>query len=164
MRFYFAKSDCYVSDNFQELHGKDVDIPCCAVCNSLLTPLFAELSGRTPFGGGLLKVQTYEVERLLVLNPRSLEDAQAKQLRSTFNQVSGREIHSLFEELGLSKPNRDYSNIDPNDVSLDKVLPDRRAMDEVVFEALGLTEEEQLEVYRAVVELVKNRLVKARSV
>jgi len=33
-----------------------------------------------------------------------------------------------------------------------------------VFEVLGLTEEEQLEVYRAVVELVKNRLVKARSV
>jgi len=31
------------------------------------------------------------------------------------------------------------------------------------FEVLGLTKEEQLEVYRAVVELVKNRLVKARS-
>ena len=45
-----------------------------------------------------------------------------------------------------------------------KHQPDRRALDEVVFEALGLTEEEQLEVYRAVVELVKNRLVKARSV
>jgi len=34
----------------------------------------------------------------------------------------------------------------------------------VVFEALGLTEDEQLEVYRAVVELVKMRLSKARSV
>lgn len=32
------------------------------------------------------------------------------------------------------------------------------------FEALGLTEEEQLEVYRAVVELIRNRLVKAESV
>lgn len=31
------------------------------------------------------------------------------------------------------------------------------------FEALGLTEEEQLEVYRAVLELVKNRLLKAKS-
>ena len=164
MRFYFAESGCYVSDNFQELHGVDVTILCCAMCNSLLTPLFAELSGRTPFGGGLLKVQTYEVEQLLALNPKSLDDAQAKQLRSAFNQISGREIYSLFEELGLPKPNRDYSNIGPSEVSLDKVLPDRRALDEVVFEALGLTEEEQLEVYRAVVELVKMRLSKAQSV
>jgi len=39
-----------------------------------------------------------------------------------------------------------------------------KELDKVIFEALGLTEEEQLEVYRAVVELVKNRLVKAGSV
>lgn len=37
-------------------------------------------------------------------------------------------------------------------------------LDGVVFEVLGLTEAEQVEVYRAVVELVKHRLVKARSV
>lgn len=43
-------------------------------------------------------------------------------------------------------------------------MPDRRELDRIIFEALGLTEEEQLEDYRAVVELVKNRLVKARSV
>ncbi len=73
-------------------------------------------------------------------------------------------MKSIFEELGLPKPNKDYSNIRPEEVSLDKVLPDRRALDEVVFEVLGLTEEEQLAVYRAVVELVKNRLAKARSV
>lgn len=34
----------------------------------------------------------------------------------------------------------------------------------IIFETLGLTEEEQLKVYRAVAGLVKNRLVKARSV
>ena len=31
------------------------------------------------------------------------------------------------------------------------------------FQVLGLTKKEQLEVHRAVVELVKNRLVKTRS-
>ena len=71
---------------------------------------------------------------------------------------------SVFEEFGLPKPNSDYTNIRPEDVSLDKILPDRRELDRVVFEALGLTKEEQLEVYRAVVSLVKNRLVKAGSV
>lgn len=42
------------------------------------------------------------------------------------------------------------------------IIDNRRALDTVVFEALGLTEE-QLEVYRAVVQLVKDRLSKARS-
>jgi hypothetical protein len=42
-------------------------------------------------------------------------------------------------------------------------MPDRREFDKIVFEALGLTEEEQLEVYRAVLELVKNKLLKAKS-
>jgi len=43
-------------------------------------------------------------------------------------------------------------------------LPDRKALDDIVFDILGLTEEERKEVYRAVGELVKNRLEKAKSV
>jgi hypothetical protein len=39
----------------------------------------------------------------------------------------------------------------------------RRELDKIIFEVLGLTEEEQLEVYRVVLELVKNRLLKAKS-
>ena len=44
-------------------------------------------------------------------------------------------------------------------------LSDRKALDDIVFDILGLTEEERKEVYwTAVCELVKNRLEKARSV
>ncbi|MEW6033629.1 MAG: hypothetical protein AB1603_02105 [Chloroflexota bacterium] len=81
-----------------------------------------------------------------------------------FTQIKNRPCRSVWEELGLPRPNADYSNIRLEDISLDRVLPDRRELDKVVFEALGLTEEEQLEVYRAVVGLVKDRLSKARSV
>jgi len=42
--------------------------------------------------------------------------------------------------------------------------PDRRALDEVVFDVLGLTAGEREAVYEAVVELVRARLEKARSV
>ncbi|MCS6863310.1 MAG: hypothetical protein NZT92_23630 [Abditibacteriales bacterium] len=42
--------------------------------------------------------------------------------------------------------------------------PDRRALDEVVFEALGLTAGEREAVYEAVVELVRRRLAKAHAV
>lgn len=40
----------------------------------------------------------------------------------------------------------------------------RKALDDIVFDALGLTEEERKEVYWAVAELVKNRLEKARNI
>ncbi len=43
-------------------------------------------------------------------------------------------------------------------------LPDRKALDDIVFDALGLTEEERKEVYWSLAELVKARLDKARSV
>jgi hypothetical protein len=43
-------------------------------------------------------------------------------------------------------------------------LPDRKALDDIVFDILGLTEDERNEVYWAVCEMVKNRLEKARSV
>jgi hypothetical protein len=42
--------------------------------------------------------------------------------------------------------------------------PDRRALDDVVFDVLGLTAGEREAVYEAVVTLVRARLEKARSV
>ena len=48
---------------------------------------------------------------------------------------------------------------------MDKVKTDRRELDEIVMgKLLGLTGEEQLEVYKAVVDLVRSRLEKAGSV
>ncbi|MEM5831389.1 MAG: hypothetical protein QXO40_04255 [Candidatus Aenigmatarchaeota archaeon] len=43
-------------------------------------------------------------------------------------------------------------------------LPCYRLHYDIIFDALGLTEEERKEVYYAVAELVKNRLEKSRSV
>jgi hypothetical protein len=158
MRFYYAPEGVYFSDDFQEIWAEGTEQLLWAIGNSHLTAFFINLYGRSVFGGGLLKIQTYEVANTLCLNPSLFPKG------FPFAPLTRWEIKSVFEELGLPKPNRDYSNILLEDVSLDKVLPDRRELDRVVFEALGLTEEEQLEVYRAVVELVKNRLTKARSV
>ncbi len=50
-------------------------------------------------------------------------------------------------------------------VKLDKVKPDLRELDKIIMgDILGLTENEQLEVYKAVIDLVKSRLDKAKSV
>lgn len=139
--------------------------PLCAVSNSTLCWLFIEAIGRRGLGGGAVRVLVKDLRfQFPVVSPSGLDDAQQNKLLTAFEQMANREIKSIFEELGLPRPNSDYSNIHPEDVSPDKVLPDRRGLDKVVFEALGLTQEEQLEAYQAVVELVKDRLVKARSV
>ncbi len=88
-------------------------------------------------------------------------------MRIALTEISKREINTIFEELGYPKPNKDYSNIDPNALTLEQVRqasPDRYELDRIIFDVLGLTEEERLTVYRAVVQLVKDRLVKAKSV
>lgn len=130
--------------------------------NSTITILNKELSGRVNLGEGALDTAVYEAKRLLVLDPKHVPDS--PRLAKAVSDLEKRDLKSVFEEFGLPKLNANYSNIRPEDISLDKILPDRRELDKVVFAALELTEEEQLEVYRAVVELVKNRLMKADTV
>jgi len=75
-------------------------------------------------------------------------------------RIEQREIIRKYineNELGFD-PDRPIREQEPNP------LPDRKALDGIVFDALGLTEKERKEVYYAVTELVKNSLDKARSV
>jgi hypothetical protein len=127
-----------------------------ALLNASLIPLFSELGGRTVLGQGALKTQVYEVERFLIPNPLLLSQAQIQQLTIALNQLSQRPISSVFEEIGSDSPEA---------VSLSRVKEDRRELDKIVMgDILGLTDEEQLEVYRAVIDLVKSRIQKAKSV
>jgi hypothetical protein len=64
---------------------------------------------------------------------------------------------NTFTELGIN-PRQPIRSQRPNP------LPDRKALDDIVFDILRLTQEERNEVYWSVCELVKNRLEKARSV
>jgi hypothetical protein len=62
----------------------------------------------------------------------------------------------IFEECGID-PNKPIREQEP------KPLPDRAKLDKIIFDELGLTEEERKEVYWSVCELVKQRLEKAKS-
>jgi len=137
--------DVYVSDNFHEIHTSQNNIDC--FMNSTLFYLFQNLTGRIGFGGGLLKIQTYELQRLLVLP--NLQ--KVKPLH--------RDIEDLFKECGIDPKSRTpIENQEPNP------LPDRADLDKVVFDALELSDKERKEVYHAVCRLVWNRISKANSV
>ena len=130
----------------------------CAFLNSSITAMNAELIGRLPGGGGgPLDLDVQMVALLPVIAFSKFPKLQAsKKLEKAFDRLSQRPIDSIFKEIGANTP---------EEVSLDKVKSDRRELDRIVMgEILGLSEEEQLEVYRAVVDLVRSRLEKARSV
>ena len=132
-RTLYARNGCYTSDNFQEIRtDSDLTLPLCASLNSSLFQLMVNMAGRSNFGGGLLKIQTYEVSELLCLDPKIFTFEDAAIFAST-----------AWEMLDLSD--------------------DRRALDAIIFDALGLTQGERDGVYEAVVNLVESRLRKARS-
>lgn len=71
-RTLYARNGCYTSDNFQEIHtDSELTLPLCAALNSSLFQLMVNMAGRANFGGGLLKIQTYEVSELLCLHSKT---------------------------------------------------------------------------------------------
>ncbi len=140
--------DYWASDDFQEIHTEENIAP---FLNGSLFWFLQNLEGRTSFGGGLLKIQTYEFQNIFVC----LDVKYDSKINNAFMQLVSRPVDSIFTELSASTS---------EEVTLDKIKPDRRELDKIIMgEILGLSEEEQLEVYRAVVDLVKSRLERAKS-
>ncbi|MGA9351047.1 MAG: Eco57I restriction-modification methylase domain-containing protein [Anaerolineae bacterium] len=104
--------------------------------------LFFELHSRKP-GAGASGIGVKVANRLRVLNPDSISPRSRSILLEAGCSLRERAIYEIFDEVHQ---------------------PDRRALDDVVFDALGLTQGEREAVYEAVVELVRKRLEKARSV
>ena len=126
--------------------------------NSTLFAFLLEVSGRFPGGGsGPLAIMVSEAKKLLVVDPKIFSFYQRQQLQTSFDNMARRKTMSIFDELGIHQ-------IDTNHISTDNALPDRKALDDIVFDALGLTEDERKEVYRAVCQLVWERISKAKSV
>ena len=124
--------------------------------SSAITMLTKEFYGRSYGGGsGPLKAEGTDIEKFPFLIPSKISNEQRKKISEKFETFAGNSLEDTFSELKASSP---------DEVSLEKVKPNRRELDKVVFEILGLTEEEQLEVYKAVVDLVKSRIEKAKSV
>jgi hypothetical protein len=168
-----AYADC----NLFDLYSKKA--PAYLLTLLMTSPLFRlllELRGREMTGAlTVLKVQVYELEPTLILNPLLIPPSQRARLISAFERLAQREVRSIFEELGFAicrergcqNPEHPYEFVNPKALTLEQVRkasPDRFELDSVVFDILGLTDEERLEVYKAVADLVKSRLTKARSV
>jgi len=121
--------------------------------NSTFMILIKELYGLTNLGGGALKFSGDDLRLFPILKSVNLLK------ESEFEEFLKRKIKSVFEECGI-----DTESEKPIYEQEPDPLPDRAALDKVVFDALELSEEERKDVYRAVCQLVWNRISKANSV
>jgi hypothetical protein len=116
---------------------------------TVIAVLVRELYGRSNLGQGALKTEGIDINKFPSL---ALKKNHIKHLIKPF-------IQSIFTESGIDPHSQvPIAEQEPNP------LTDRKVIDDIVFDALGLTEEERKEVYRAVCQLVWDRISKARSV
>ncbi|MEM0462400.1 MAG: Eco57I restriction-modification methylase domain-containing protein, partial [Candidatus Caldarchaeum sp.] len=134
-----------VSHRFYRLHPKKEHNYklLAALLNASLTAMLTEIHTVVGLGQGVLDISGVTLRQIPVVNPYSLSESQADKLLKAFAQLCRRSVRNLYEEIHQ---------------------PDRRALDDVVFDVLGLTAGEREAVYEAVVNLVQARLEKARSV
>jgi hypothetical protein len=116
---------------------------CNAIANSTFAVFISELLGRVNLGEGLLTTYGPEILRFLAIHPSSLNPQTEEMLMQRFQLLITRDVLPIYDEIHQ---------------------PDRRALDEVVFDVLGLTAGEREAVYEAVVNLVRARLERAQSV
>jgi hypothetical protein len=137
-------------------HVKNYDVYAYScTLNSTWLRLYMDLTCRQLTGAqAIADIDVNVVENIYLINPELFDKKKAK---FAHDGIKRRKINSCFTELGIN-PARPIREQKPNP------LPDRKALDDIVFDILGLTEDERNEVYWAVCELVKNRLNKARSV
>ncbi|MCD6387691.1 MAG: SAM-dependent DNA methyltransferase, partial [Methanophagales archaeon] len=153
----FNKWRFYCDHRLHEIEPKGEEEFYCAYLNSTVAKLFHEMEGYLLTGAiNVVDLDTWSVNSFKVIKSSVVKEEVKEKLRQSFERLSQREIQHVLRELGADTP---------EEVSLEKVKEDRRRLDRIVMgEILGLSEEEQLEVYRAVVDLVRSRLEKARSV
>lgn len=122
----------------------DVKINIGLLLNSTFYILQNKVLLYSTWGLGAISINSDHLFNILVLEDFRIDN-------HNFLCFLKREIKSIFSKLGLD-PNRSIREQQPNP------LPDRKKLDDIVFDAIELTEDERKDVYWAVAKLVQNRL------
>jgi hypothetical protein len=150
-----SESNVYASDRFYQIFTRKDFLGLSFYLISTLFAFFSEVTAKHQLGLGALDLNIFEFVKIPVLNLTKIPSALFEKMQQAFRKLSERNCGSVFEEIGANNP---------EDVSLDKVKSDRRELDEIIMgDILGLSKREQLEVYRGLLRLVKDRLEKAQT-
>lgn len=113
-----------------------------ALLNSAWFALQCELHGRVNFGEGVLWLAAYELAAMRLPDPRRLDSRQIDRLRYAFQWLADRPVGPTIHEL-------------------DK--PDRRNLDDTVFDLLGLSPREGEDVRVALKDCLSGRRARAAA-
>ena len=134
------------------LHNPDIAWQICAGLNSTLTWLFIETLGRRGLGGGAVRILVEDLKRIpLLIHPEHLSGELGEALQPIFTELTSRSVNDISVE------------ITKNEQNVFDAIPDRRALDDIIFDVLKLTPGERDDVYEAVIHLMEARLQKAQS-
>jgi len=114
-----------------------------ALLNSAWFALQLELRGRINFGEGVLWLAQYELEEILLPDPRYLPDRHLDNLTSGMKGLLGQDINSLKQDSNLSA---------------------WRELNETVFDIMGFSKRDREAVVESLLERVDSRQNKARTV
>lgn len=118
----------------------------CSLLSSFAC-LIKEFESRR-YGGGALKTEGIDIVRQLVVNPAKMSKARIRQAKALIKKMAQRDFSEIFDEVNE---------------------PDRRELDDFILETLGFTNPKERaqvleELYLALVDIVRSRGEKARSV
>lgn len=149
----FQNNGVLCNQKLYEIHCDEFASQMLIILNSSIFFFFIEVHSRTSLGEGLLNKTVSEVESTYIIDPKHL--THYTDLESRIDTIKHREVRSIFHELQVDPESSSFMNANP--------LPDRKALDEVVFRALELTDQEVTALYAGLLELTANRLRKART-
>jgi len=116
--------------------------------NSIVQRLFLETLSISYTGAfTLIEISVEDVENLPCINPDLIKEVDPNKINTRFQ--------SIFKELGVDKDADDFENLNPS--------KDRKFIDDIVFDVIGLNDEERKRTYISVLGQVKNRLKKSSS-
>lgn len=155
-RIFFVQGDDYVVGDtffvaeFKEKKNKELYL---ASLNSTISILNVLVTGRKNMGDGVLLFYGPEFRNLQIVLP---SNSKKESIEKIYFKIKNRKINTVLIELG-------FNNIEPIREQQPNPLPDRKELDEIIFDEIGLTQSEINEVYWSVAELVKQRIDKAAS-
>ena len=153
--FFIEGGEFFVNDSFfiGQLHDRYNVKNTILALNSTLSLLFVELRGRKGQGGGVLTFYGPEFTGHQIIDPTLLDGIDD----AVYDSLVNREIGEVFEECGFNPE-------EPIRGQVPAPLPDRKSIDDFIFDILGLSQEERNEVYWYLCEAVQNRGTRSKSV
>jgi type I restriction-modification system DNA methylase subunit len=148
------KAGVFANDNLVHIIPRQEDPQIvCALLNSTVFLLMSYVSGVELTGSvNVIKLNPTYTGRIFAVNPSVMTQSLKTRMLTAFERMKNTPVKNILSEISLTTSGRVITT------------KSRKELDKIVMgDILGLTDEEQLEVYRAVVDLVKSRIEKAKS-